>query len=105
MKRVREEANIGKEEPFIECHPPLQELSLLSYDHSLAYCMIYKNEKQKRRKRTTKLNYPKLQHEEENYPMLEPDKFKMLKSLQLQDFDDGRTLLLHDDCSTSDEEY
>ena len=37
--------------------------------------------------------------------MLEPDKFKILKPLQLQDFDDGRTLLPHDDCSTSDEDY
>jgi len=37
--------------------------------------------------------------------MLEPDKFKMLKPLKLQDFDDGRTLLPHDDCSTSDEDY
>ena len=37
--------------------------------------------------------------------MLEPDKFKMLKPLQLLDFDDGRTRLLHDDCSTSDGVY
>ena len=37
--------------------------------------------------------------------MLEPDKFKMLKPLKLQDFDDRRTLLLHDDCSTSDKDY
>ena len=37
--------------------------------------------------------------------MLEPNKFKMLKPLKLQDFDDGQTLLPHDDCSTSDEDY
>ena len=37
--------------------------------------------------------------------MLEPDKFKMLTPLQLLDFDDGRTRLLHDDCSTSNGVY
>ena len=33
-----------KEEPFIECHFPLQKLSLQSYDHSLSYYMINKRE-------------------------------------------------------------
>ena len=33
--------------------------------------------------------------------MLKPNKFRMLKPIKLQDFDDGQTLLPHDDCSTS----